>query len=364
MTTIELPIKNNKLTVKAVTYKNYKTPLSVNEVTIPVTPGTIVKPSEILVQVKATSLNPVDCVLKGLNSGYFTCGNRIIGGDFSGVVVKAGSKTAYKEGDRIYGDILTIRGRGSASEYILFKPATATVCEFIPEGMTFEEAASLPIASATSFQCLDYYKSSLEGSNVLILGSGTSVGTYAVEFARHYFKASKIVTTCSPHSSERTIKCGADLTIDYTKGNTPKINEILEFVKLNGKFDIIVDTVRDESVIDYFEEILKPAKEFGVYTQVEGSYTIDYTDIKLTQLLPSWKLFSNSLKYKLGLSKFEIFSILLENNKDYGKAVKQLFENGKFIFSIDSIKDAYTQAEDAYQRVASGKSKGKVVLKF
>jgi NADPH:quinone reductase-like Zn-dependent oxidoreductase len=362
MSAIELPVEDNNLVVKAVTYKSYKTPLTTKEIKIPITPGTIVKPYELLIKVKATSINPVDCILKGANYGWF--GDRVIGGDFSGIVIRAGDETKYKNGDLVFGDVLSFTGRGSSSEYILFDTRKAVILEKISNGMTFEQAASLPVVSGTALQCLNYYKNSLEGKNVLVLGAGTSVGTYTVQFAKNYFKAGKVVATCSPNSSEKITKCGADVIIDYTKGNTSKNNEILEFVKVNGKFDIIVDAVRDEIVFDYFDAILKPYKQGGILTQVEGSYTIDYTKIKITDFLPSWKKFSAGLKYKLGISKYEIVSVIIKNNKNYGDIINSLFNSGKLIFAIDAVKDAYTEAQAAYERVASGKAKGKVVLKY
>lgn len=362
---IELPpIVNNALKVKAITYRSYKTPLTITEVDIPVTPGSIVKPNEVLVKVKATSFNPVDCIFKGMNYGFFGPKNKIIGGDFSGVVVKAGAQTEYKPGDKIFGDVLSFFRRGSSSQYILFDPSKNQVCEKIPEGMTFEQAASLPIVSGTAYQCLYTHKGSLEGGNVLVLGSGTSVGTYTVQLAKRYFKAGKVVATCSQNSTEKTKNGGGDVIVDYTKGETYKVNQILEFVKEHGKFDIIVDTVRDESLIPYFSIVLKPASEHGLFSQVEGSYTIDYSDIRLCQFIPSWKKFSASLKYKIGLSSYPIESILLENTKGYGDAIRKLWANHELNIPIDSVKDAYTEAQAALDRVASGKSKGKVVVKF
>jgi NADPH:quinone reductase-like Zn-dependent oxidoreductase len=362
MSTIELPIKGNNLVVKAVTYKSHKTPLTIKEIQIPITPGNIVKPYELLIKIKATSINPVDCVLKGANYGWF--GDRVIGSDFSGIVIKAGDKTKYENGDLVFGNFFTFFGRGPNSEYMLLDTRKRIILEKIPNGMTFEQAASLPVVSGTALQCLNYYKNSLEGKNVLVLGAGTSVGTYTVQFAKNYFKAGKVVATCSPNSSEKITKCGADVIIDYTKGNTSKNNEILEFVKVNGKFDIIVDTVRDETVFGYFHAILKPYKEGGILTQVEGSYTIDYTKIKITDFLPSWKKISAGLKYKFGLSKYEVVSVLLNTDKGYGDVINALFNSDKLIFSIDAVKDAYTEAQAAYERVASGKAKGKVVLKY
>lgn len=364
MSTLELPVVNDLLKVKAITYESYKTPLQLKEIEIPITHGTIVKPTELLVKIKATSFNPVDCCLKGFSYPYFNNKNKVIGGDFAGVVVKAGAKTNFEEGDKVFGDVLDFFKRGSSSEYILFEPSKAVICEKIPDGVSFEEAASLPIVSGTAFQCLNSYSGSLEGKNVLVLGAGTSVGTYTVELAKNYFKVANVVATCSPKSEEKVKNVGADIIVDYTKGTTIKINELLEFVKNNGKFDLIVDTVRDESIFDFFNPLMKTVDEAGLLTQVAGSYTIDYSKITLSQFLPSAKKFLNDLKFKIGLSKFKVVSIILETNKTYIDAINSLAANGKLAFAIDSINDAYTEYQKAFDKVASGKAKGKVVLKF
>lgn len=361
MSSTELPIRDNKLIVKAVTYKSNKTPLTTKEIELPVTPGSIVKPTELLVRVKATSINPIDCILKGMNKGWL--GVRTIGGDFSGVVVRAGEKSGYKEGEKIYGDIMNFKV-GSSSEYTIFDTTKTTVLERIPEGLSYEEAAALPIASGTAYECLSQHKGSLEGANVLVLGSGTSVGTFAVEMAKHHFKAAKVVATCSPRSAEKVTKCGADLTVDYTKGNASKINGLLEFVKVNGKFDIVVDAVRDESVFEYFVPLLKTKAENGVLTQVHGSYTIDYSNIRISQFLPSHVKFIHSLKSLLKMTQYHVQTVSLHPNKQYGKVIDELHSSGKLFVPIDSINPAFTDAQKAYEIVASGKANGKVVLKL
>lgn len=363
MSAVSLPVKNNVLVTKAIGYASSKAPLVCKDVEIPITPNTLVKPTELLVHVKAISLNPVDCVLKGLSSSWLGAKHKIVGGDFAGIVVKAGNQTNFKENDKIYGDVLSLVKRGSGSEYILFDISQRVICEKIPEGMSFEQAASLPIVSGTAHQCLSLHKD-LKNANVLVLGAGTSVGNFTVQLAKHYYNAGKVVATCSSKSSDRVKDIGADLTIDYTKGDDYKVKQLIQFVKENGKFDIIVDTVRDEVIFDHFDQLLAPYTQGGLLSQVAGSYTIDYTDVRVSQLLPSWKKFSAVWKYKLGLSKYRVESILLEHNEGYGEIIEDLFKRGELKISFDSMYDAYTEAQKAYDRVASGKAKGKVVLKF
>lgn len=361
----DLQIDNNKLTVKAVTYENGSTPLITSNIDIPVIPETIVKPTEVLVKVKGVALNPVDCILKNLSNNWFGPKTKIIGGDFSGIVVKAGSDSGFSENDKIYGDILHLRNRGSASEYILFEPKKALICEKIPEGMSFIEAASLPCVSNTGFETLKVYKGdSLKGKNVLVLGAGTSVGSFAVQFAKKYFEAGLVAATCSSKSTEKTKKFGADITIDYTKGDEYKIKEFKSIVSTKGKFDIIVDCVRDECVIENFDELLKPGSENGVYSQVAGSYVIDYKKAGIYDMIPSWKYQFNQLKYKLGLFKYDIKTIWTQPDPTYGPAIAKLWNEKKLHIVIDSTYDAYTDSNTAFDRVATCSAKGKVVLTF
>lgn len=364
MSDITLPISGDALKVKALTYENYTTPLSVIDFEIPIDATSVVKPTEILLQMKASSLNPVDCILKQMSNNWFGPKVKIIGGDFAGVVVKAGAETDYKPGDKLYGDLLSLKTRGSCSDFVIFEPAKALVCEKIPENMTFEEAGSLGCVSNTAFEGLQKYNGDLEGKNILVLGAGTSVGFFSVQFAKHFFKAANVVATCSSTSKEKTINAGADITIDYSKGDEYKISEMKKFVSENGKFDLIIDCVRDEIVIDYFVDILKPGTEKGVFAQVGGSYVIDYKDIHLYNFLPSFKILLSGWKYRLGFSKFPIESVWTSRDAKYGPAIEQLWKEDKLNITIDSVYNVFTEFDDAFERVASCKAKGKVVLKF
>ncbi|CAI8509238.1 unnamed protein product [Pichia kudriavzevii] len=204
----------------------------------------------------------------------------------------------------------------------------------------------------------------LKGKNVLVLGAGTSVGAFTLQFAKRYYLASNVVGTCSPLSVEKAQKYGADIFINYNNFSAFKMDKLLAFLKDNGKFDIIVDTVGDESVMDYFSQLLKPAEEYGVYTQVAGSKVIDYSNVRITDLLPSWKKVCKRLKSNLGMFDFKIVEIFLARNQGYIEIVNQLGEENPLDFSIDSINDAYTESQKALEIVAPGKAKGKVVLQF
>jgi NADPH:quinone reductase-like Zn-dependent oxidoreductase len=358
-------VKTDKcIKINAITYENYATPLSMQTLYIPYEGESMVKPTEVLVQVKANSVNPVDCIFKNFSNNWFGPKVKIFGGDFAGVVVEAGSETNYKPGDKIYGDALDMKRRGAFSDTILIEPSACLICEKMPEGMSFDEAASLPCVSNTAFEGLQKYKGDLKGKNVLVLGAGTSVGFFSVQFANYYFGAANVVATCSSKSSEKTMKAGADLTVDYHKGEESKLNALHEFVKANGLFDIIIDCVRDEFVMDNFPTLLKTESENGVFAQVSGSYSLDYQNIRLYQLLPSLKKLKARLSHRFGFSKYPVVPIWTSKDPEYGQAVEKLWKDEKLYIVIDSVMDAYTQFQEAFDRVASCKAQGKVVINW
>ncbi|CAI8491614.1 hypothetical protein CAS74_004836 [Pichia kudriavzevii] len=361
----ELPVKDNKLTIKAITYETHATPLVLKDYDIPVQDGEkIVKPTEVLVKVKAVALNPVDSILKQLSNRWFGPKTKIAGGDFAGVVVKAGVNSGYKVGDRLYGDVFSATGRGSFANYILFEPSKVPICEKIPEGMSYDEASSLACVSNTAFICLSQYKGDLKDKNVLVLGAGTSVGFFAVQFAKHYFGASNVVATCSSKSSQKTTNAGADFVIDYKKGNDYKLSELKKFAAQHGKFDIICDCVRDETVMDIFDDILKPSSEGGIFSQVAGSYTLNYENLRVWDSIPSWKFLKNSLLSKLGLAKYSSVTIFTARNPNYGPAIEKLYKEGNLKIVIDSKYDAYTQFEEAFKKISTCSAHGKIILEF
>ena len=365
------PVVDGAIKTEALTYYTFKDPLKVATMDLKLDPaaaksGEIVTPKQLLIETKAASINPVDLCLKGLSSRFYKASvQKVMGGDFAGLVLKAGSETGFKAGDRVYGDIIKpFSSTGSFSKYLLFDPKDALFCNKIPEGMTYEQASSLCIASGTAFEALRTHKGSLKGANVLVLGGGTSLGSHAIQFAKHYFGAKHVAATCSSRSSERVKQFGPDKLIDYRKGKTSEINEILESVKEYGKFDIVVDSVRDPVLYGYLDSTLKTKEEGGIFTQIQGSKSVNYTNIAISDLLPQWQYIVESVKELVGLSKFQFYSLLETPDEEYGPAVEKLWKEKKFLVTLDSVHDFKTDYETAIQKVASASAQGKVVLKF
>ncbi|ODV87293.1 hypothetical protein CANARDRAFT_21255 [[Candida] arabinofermentans NRRL YB-2248] len=367
----ELPtVVDNKITVKAITYQNYSTPPKLTTIQYDVPSSTtLIGPDEVLVKNKAVSINPVDIILASFALKVFKgSSDKVMGGDFSGIVAQVGSNiTDFKIGDRVVGNCLKIFGvKAAFQDFVIVDAKKDNLLSKVPEGMSFVEAAALPIASGTAFQLITEHRN-LKGSNVLIFGAGSSVGSYGIQFAKHYYGAKNVVVTCSPRSSQRSLDYGADKVVDYTKGNSNELKEILQIVKEIGKFDLVLDTVRDTSILNNLSDVLKTRKEGGIYAQVGGLATCNYENPSMFQTIPTLKTLSEMFKSMIGLSKFDVHTASLNSstNKAWEKAVAQLWSEGKFKIPLASkVFKFETEYTEAIQTVAKSSGGGKVVMEL
>ncbi|VEU23980.1 DEKNAAC105270 [Brettanomyces naardenensis] len=344
---------------RAITFSNWRDPLKLSTIEIPASP----EENQVLVKTEAVSVNPIDIIIRLFCPPWFFSSNKIVGGDFSGTVIKAGSKTTYKPSDKVYGSVFNPFGAtGSFSEYLLFDPQEATFCNKIPEGMPFTKAAALPVVAGTALQALEAHSEPLKDANVLILGAGTSIGYYAIQIAKNYYGAKFVAATCSSKSFERLIQAGASKLIDYTKGTTHEVNDILEAVKGHGKFDVVIDIVRDGSLFGYLDAVLKPKSEGGMFVEINAMKKMDYNHLNLLSMAPSWTYLYEYYKSWLGFSSFQFTNISEVKDPQFGGVIEKLWGEGKLDVAIDSVWDFATEYEKAFERVSSGKVQGKVML--
>lgn len=334
------------------------------------------KQDQILVHVKAVSINPIDVLLQRFSLPIIGSRLKVVGGDYAGVVIKAGDESGFRKGDSVYGYRLApLSINGTFSEYIVTTPKRDIFCDNIPHGMIYEQAASTPCVAATGYGVLKYalhkgdkskikesVEKALEGKKVFIIGAGTSVGSYAVEFAKKYMKAEKVVVTCSSRSEQRLEQSGADVTFDYTEGDLHNVNEILEFVKLNGKFDIIIDCVRNYSYMEYLNLILKDPSENGAYCTVYGVNTMNIYSCSLwSVILPSFEAAKYSLLHLFGYFKFPIYTFKIGYDPTLSSVITKMWQAKEFQTPIDSIFRGWSQYDLAMHRVGTSKASGKVV---
>lgn len=217
-------------TMQAATQSRYGAARDV--VTIETVPVPEPGADQALVQVRASSANPLDHhVMTGtprmvrLVFGLFRPKRKVLGSDLAGRVVAVGPDvTTLAVGDEVWG---WTRG-GAFAEYCAV-PATKLVRK--PAALTFEQGGSIAVAAFTALQGLRDQVDVQAGERVLINGAAGGVGTFAVQMAKHY--GAHVTGVCSGRNVEMVRRLGADEVIDY---------ETVDFVD-HGPFDVIVDVV-------------------------------------------------------------------------------------------------------------------------
>jgi NADPH:quinone reductase-like Zn-dependent oxidoreductase len=224
--------------MKAVVYRCYGTPqvLKLEEVAKPVPAD-----DELLVKVHAASLNPLDWhymsgtpYLVRLDAGVGAPKDPRMGVDFSGTVEAVGKSVQhFKVGDQVFG------GRdGAFGEYVTVRESRAVVV--MPQGVSFEQAASLPIAAITALQALRDKGKLRAGQKVLINGASGGVGTFSVQLAK--WLGGEVTGVCSTKNLELVRSLGADHVIDYTRE---------DFTRGAERYDLVIDNVGTHPLLDY-----------------------------------------------------------------------------------------------------------------
>jgi len=170
------------------------------------------KPNEMLVQVHAAGLNPIDTMIP---KGTFKRILRFqlpatLGSDSAGVVVEVGSGvTRFRPGDAVFASIFDL-GTGALAECALV-PENAAALK--PANLDFVQAASIPMVGLTSWQALKDRARLKPGQKVFIPAGAGGIGTFAIQLARYL--GAKVGTTTSTGNVELVRSLGADEVIDY-----------------------------------------------------------------------------------------------------------------------------------------------------
>src|SRR5256886_14085871 len=237
--------------MKAIVYSNYGSPdvLKCEEIEKPVP-----KDNEVLIRVRAASLNPVDGhLMRGPlplrpMTGLRKPRNARLGVDVAGQVETVGRNvTQFKPGNEVFGAC-----RAALAEYAC---ASESRLAMKPNKVTFEQAASVPVAGLTALQGLRDKGKIQAGQKVLINGASGGVGTFAVQIAKSF--GADVTGVCSTRNVDMVRSLGADHVIDYTKE---------DFTKSAQRYDAMLDNVPNHSLSEC-RRILNPT---GKYVMIGG----------------------------------------------------------------------------------------------
>jgi NADPH:quinone reductase-like Zn-dependent oxidoreductase len=320
--------------MKAIVYRSYGSPdvLQLTEVDKPVP-----KDDEVLIKIEAASLNAYDWrLMRGkpfiarMAGGLFKPKTTILGEDVAGrieaVCPKAGQ---FKPGDEVFGDIASC-GSGGFAEYAC---ARENVLGLKPAGLTFEQAAAVPMAAVTALQGLRDKGGIAPGKKVLINGAGGGVGTFAVQIAKAF--GAEVTAVCGPGSQELARSLGADRVLDYTKTDLAGDGRL---------YDLIYAVNGDRRPSDY----LRALNPGGICVVCGGS---------------NRQLFGSIFQgpwLTLGRRKKIRFQVARMNQKDLA-VLGELMEAGKVRPVIDR-RYPLSETAAAMRYLEAGHAKGKIVI--
>ncbi|HEU5238077.1 MAG TPA: NAD(P)-dependent alcohol dehydrogenase [Pyrinomonadaceae bacterium] len=296
--------------------------------------------NEILVRVRAASVNPADGhLIRGVllmrpMTGLRKPKNTRFGTDFAGIVEDVGKNvTNFKTGDQVFG-----AKKGAAAEYISVLADRAVVTK--PSNITFEQAGSVAIAAITALQGLRDKGHIQAGQKVLINGASGGVGTFAVQIAKAF--GAEVTAVCSTRNVDLVKSIGADQVIDYTKE---------DYTKTDQRYDMIYDLVGNHSFSER-RQILKPSG-ICVLAGIGGA-----------GLHPeSWGRvganFASVFRSKFTSQKFVTYIAKL--TKEDMTVLRDLMQAGKVTPVIDRTY-RLSETSTALRYLEEGHAKGKIVI--
>lgn len=301
---------------------------------------------EVLIKVKATSINPIDYKIRsGFLPHLVPAFPAILHGDVAGIVAKIGANvTSFQIGDRVYGCIGGVAGiNGALAEYT---KADYRLLAKMPSNLDFATAAAIPLACITAYEVIFQRANLQPGQKILVYGGVGGVGHFAVQFAK-VLGAEVYATISSEHQARLAKVLGADHTIDY------KDETVEDFVNRctdgNG-FDVVFDTIGNQ----HLQQSFKAVKRKGTVLTTVSLDKIDLSPIH---------------EKALGFhTVYMIIPILYHDapgKQEHGQILQQiteLVEQGKVKPLIDDKRFTFEQLADAHHYAEAGGSIGKIVL--
>ncbi len=319
--------------MRAVVFDRYGPPevLRVEEVERPVP-----KEDEVLVRIHATTVNRSDCGYRGAEpfftrffTGLLRPKYRTPGMELAGEVAAVGAAVSeFVVGDEVFG----LRGSGANAEYVCVRERGALAHK--PAGMTFQEAAAVSDGACIALACLQ--KADLrEGKRILVYGASGSIGTAAVQLAKHF--GAHITAVCDTKALELVRSLGADRVIDYTQ----------EDFTTNGEtYDVVFDSVGKHS----FRRCRHSLKPGGIYIETDLGFM---WHVPILALSTRW---IGDKRVTLPIPKYSKEDVLF---------VKELIEAGKYRAVIDrtyQLEDVVEATRYVETGQKTGQKTGNVVL--
>jgi len=311
-------------------------------------PAPAVGPKDLLVEVRAAGVNPVDYkirdgAVKVLVKDTFPL---VLGSELSGVVVSCGAEVKrFKQGDEIYARLDKNR-IGAYAELAVVGEDDAALK---PKNASFEEAAALPLVGLTTWQAMRELGNVQAGQKVFIHAGSGGIGTFAIQLAKHL--GATVATTASPRNFELVKRLGADVVIDY---KSQRFEDVLK------DYDFVFDTLAGDEQARSFQVL----KRGGVMVSIAGKPTAKFAKAwglnpALVVVLGLMGRKTTKLAEKHGV-RFE-YLFMRPDGKQLGE-IAGLVERGVIRPVLDKVFPLEKTAE-ALAYSASGRAVGKVIIR-
>ena len=316
--------------------------LEIREISTP-----IPEEDEVLVKIMTAAVNPLDnMIIRGevkLIVPYAM--PLVMGNEFAGIVEKTGKNAArFKPGDRVYGR-MPLKKIGAFAEYAAVKETALAV---IPEYLSFEEAATVPLTALTAMQAFEVMDVHA-GESVFISGGTGSLGAMAIPVAKSL--GLHVYTNGSGENEERVRKLGAEKFIDYRKENYADV--------LSG-VDHVLDTLGDRELPNEF----KVLKEGGSLVSLRGLPNGRFARRSGMPLFKQLLFQLVGSKYdRMAAAKRQTYDFLFmhEDGSQLDRIGRLFDKEHPLETSIDTVF-TLEEINEALAKVKQGKSKGKTII--
>jgi len=332
--------------MKAVVYTQHGLPIgdpaSLHEIELPMP---LAGPRDLLVEVRAVSVNPVDTKIR---NGAAVTEPRVLGWDASGIVRAVGSEvTLFKEGDEVFyaGSLLR---PGSNSQFQL---VDERIVGRKPASLGHAQAAALPLTSITAWELL-FDRLKVEegggaGKSLLVIGAAGGVGSILIQLARK-LTALTVVASASREESRNWVReLGAQHVVDHTQPLRPQ----LEALGFSG-VDIVISLTHTDKHYAGIVDVLAPQGQFAL---IDDPATLDAVPLKRKSISLHWELmFTRSMFETADMAEQHALLDRVADMVDAGELRTTLGEHYGRI-SAENLRRAHALIE-------SGRAVGKIVL--
>jgi NADPH:quinone reductase-like Zn-dependent oxidoreductase len=331
--------------MKALTFNRYGKSAQIGFADVPLP---VIKQRDLLVQVHAVGLNPIDNMIpKGTFKPILKFDlPGTIGSDLAGVVVEVGSHvTRFKPGDAIFASIFDL-GNGALAEFAVVPESAAALK---PENLDFVQAASIPMVALTSWQAFKECMHLKPGQKVFIPAGSGGIGSFAIQLAKQL--GAKVGTNTSTGNVELVRSLGADEIVDYKQR---------EFEEVLRDYDAVLGTLRGDSL----EKALKILKPKGIAVSLVGPLDAAFARARRLNFLMAFVFSLMSRKIRGLAQKRGVEYSFMFVRPDGGQLgeIAALLNAGSIRPVIDKVFPLH-QAQEALAYLETGRAKGKVVVK-